>query len=324
MIIKVHRRNNPFAQIDKGILRDKRLSFKARGIAAYLFTHGEDWQVRLSDLTDNSTDGAKAVRNGLKELKALGYARLVAIRNEDNLFVGKTWEVSEMPIWEEIPDMTLLATSTKSERPKRVMYKNKEVPKGTNVELVKEVVSFLNAKTGSKYRHTTKQTQKHINARIKEGYTVEDFKLVINDRVRRWSSDPKMREYLRPQTLFAGKFESYLNAVELDGHRRKQMEQSAGATEYDDAYQNYLTWAADNCPDIVDDAMHLSKSEYISFKQRNYTRSLSKVGEDIERKYFFRAHNVLETDAAKRKKFNSVWSYFLHTMHDLVKFSTTV
>lgn len=76
---------------------------------------------------------------------------------------------------------------------------------------IKEIVSYLNEKTGSNFKHSTKDTQKHINARLKEGYTVEDFKKVIDIKVREWLSDTKMSQYLRPATLFGTKFENYLN-----------------------------------------------------------------------------------------------------------------
>ncbi|MGX8233977.1 conserved phage C-terminal domain-containing protein [Bacillus subtilis] len=75
----------------------------------------------------------------------------------------------------------------------------------------KEIVSYLNEKTGSKYRHTTNATQRLIKARLNEGFSVEDFKRVIDNKTAEWLNDKKMAEYLRPQTLFGTKFESYLN-----------------------------------------------------------------------------------------------------------------
>ena len=47
-----------------------------------------------------------------------------------------------------------------------------------------------------------------------EGYTVEDFVAVIDKKCAEWLHDPKMRAYLRPETLFGSKFEGYLNAPE--------------------------------------------------------------------------------------------------------------
>ena len=73
-----------------------------------------------------------------------------------------------------------------------------------------EIIDYLNEKTNSKYRASNKTTQKHINARLKERYTVDDFKSVIDKKCAEWLGT-NMEQYLRPETLFGTKFESYLN-----------------------------------------------------------------------------------------------------------------
>lgn len=75
---------------------------------------------------------------------------------------------------------------------------------------IKEIIQYLNDLLGTRYRYQTKGTQEHINARLKEGYTVDDFKLVIDKKFEEWHGTD-MEKFLRPETLFAGKFESYLN-----------------------------------------------------------------------------------------------------------------
>ena len=74
----------------------------------------------------------------------------------------------------------------------------------------KEIIEHLNQKSGKNYRYSSKVTQKHIKARIKEGFTLADFKRVIDWKVSRWIGTD-MEQYLRPETLFGTKFESYLN-----------------------------------------------------------------------------------------------------------------
>ena len=73
------------------------------------------------------------------------------------------------------------------------------------------IIDYLNDKVGSKYRANNKSTQQHINARLKEGYSVEDFKTVIDKMCAKWKGT-EYEEYLRPQTLFGTKFEGYLNS----------------------------------------------------------------------------------------------------------------
>mgnify|MGYP001947528800 CR=1 FL=1 len=74
-----------------------------------------------------------------------------------------------------------------------------------------EIIDYLNSMTGKRFRHTTKKTRQLIKARWNEGFRLEDFKKVIDIKTRQWKNDAKMNKYLRPETLFSPKFESYLN-----------------------------------------------------------------------------------------------------------------
>ena len=80
-----------------------------------------------------------------------------------------------------------------------------------NINMIRDIVDYFNTVTGKKYKHTSKSTQSHINARLNEGFTIDDFKRVIDVKNAEWKDNPKMAEYLRPETLFGTKFEGYLN-----------------------------------------------------------------------------------------------------------------
>nr|DAI70420.1 MAG TPA: hypothetical protein [Caudoviricetes sp.] len=77
---------------------------------------------------------------------------------------------------------------------------------------IEGVVAHLNQHAGTHYKATTANTRKLIKARLKEGFTVDEIKLVIDRKCADWLNNPKMAEFLRPETLFGNKFESYLNA----------------------------------------------------------------------------------------------------------------
>lgn len=68
-----HNKKNPYIVINKSIVTDKRLSWKAKGIWMYAFSRPEDWQFYLCDLIKQSTDGRESIRSGLKELENAGY-----------------------------------------------------------------------------------------------------------------------------------------------------------------------------------------------------------------------------------------------------------
>lgn len=78
-------------------------------------------------------------------------------------------------------------------------------------EKTKTIVGYLNEKTDSHYKATTPKTKQLVQARLKEGFSVDDFKTVIDKKTATWLKDSKMNKYLRPLTLFGTKFEDYLN-----------------------------------------------------------------------------------------------------------------
>lgn len=104
------------------------------------------------------------------------------------------------------------------------------------LQKIKEIIQYLNDVCGTRYRYQTKGTQEHINARLKEGYTVDDFKMVIDKKFEEWHGTD-MEKFLRPETLFAGKFESYLNQKIV-----KKTYQSQTAQMLDGFYDQTAEW----------------------------------------------------------------------------------
>lgn len=78
----------------------------------------------------------------------------------------------------------------------------------------KEIIDDLNSHLKTVYKSTSQKTQDLIRARFNEGFTLENFKTVHRKKVAEWKNDPNMSKYLRPETLYSNKFESYLNQPE--------------------------------------------------------------------------------------------------------------
>lgn len=78
-------------------------------------------------------------------------------------------------------------------------------------EIYKRIIDYLNKIANKSFKSTTKKTISLIDARLKEGFTEEEFYKVIDNKTLNWLDDDKMNAYLRPETLFGNKFESYLN-----------------------------------------------------------------------------------------------------------------
>lgn len=88
-----------------------------------------------------------------------------------------------------------------------------------------EAIGYLNQRAGTHYKATTASTRKLVNARLKEGFTIDEFKTVIDKKCADWLNNSDMARYLRPETLFGPKFESYLNAQISPRTRYQQQSQ---------------------------------------------------------------------------------------------------
>ena len=96
------------------------------------------------------------------------------------------------------------------------------------------IVDYLNKKTGKNFKSDSSKTRKLIDARFNEGYTIEDFRKVIDTKVAQWKGDAKMDGYLRPETLFSNKFEGYLNEKIIEDSKDDKKKASNGMTGYQD------------------------------------------------------------------------------------------
>ena len=105
-------------------------------------------------------------------------------------------------------------------------------PDGGQQKASDEIISCLNEKTKKHYKANTPKTVRLIRARLKEGFTVEDFKAVIEKKCDDWLGNEKMERYLRPETLFGTKFEGYLNEAPSDGN-------DYDIPEFEDLIDNY-------------------------------------------------------------------------------------
>lgn len=76
--------------------------------------------------------------------------------------------------------------------------------------LYQSIINYLNQKAGTSYRHTSKNTQALMKARLSEGFEEKDFYKVIDNKIASWLNTD-FEKYLRPSTLFGSKFEGYLN-----------------------------------------------------------------------------------------------------------------
>lgn len=108
MIIRAKRRQN-FTIINNAVLTDSRLSFRAKGVLAFVLAKPDDWAISERSLAQEGPDGRSAVASALGELEAAGYLQRRRVRNADgtlgweNTIFDEPQAVTDLPeISEEI------------------------------------------------------------------------------------------------------------------------------------------------------------------------------------------------------------------------------
>jgi uncharacterized phage protein (TIGR02220 family) len=90
-----------------------------------------------------------------------------------------------------------------------------------SMDRIKEIIDYLNKKAHRNFRYQNKATVRLIRGRWAEGYRIEDFKKVIDNKVEKWLNTD-MEDFLRPDTLFRPtKFEYYLNERRKDARDKR-------------------------------------------------------------------------------------------------------
>lgn len=124
---------------------------------------------------------------------------------------------------------------TPTTEPQPLLNEPQTPPQPKEPDHVEEIVDHLNQRAGTHYKATTASTRKLIKARLKEGFTVDEIKLVIDKKCTDWLNNRDMARYLRPETLFGPKFESYLNAQPLPQARTNANPYATAAAQPIDA-----------------------------------------------------------------------------------------
>ncbi|WP_404987889.1 conserved phage C-terminal domain-containing protein [Clostridium culturomicium] len=117
--------------------------------------------------------------------------------------------------------------STKDSSTKNNITSSRKRGCETKEKEISEIIDYLNKATGKKFKPDTKVTERYITVRLKEGFTLEDFKAVIDNMVYNWTGT-RFQQYLAPSTLFGSKFETYLHGGKV--HKEKGL--SSGKDEY--------------------------------------------------------------------------------------------
>ncbi len=153
-----------------------------------------------------------AVELNMAPSTAWDYLKLLESNNTINIKSNNKYSIVTIVNWalyQMDDDISDNKHDNKSTTNQQQIDTNKN-DKNNNNNIYTPVIDSLNQKANKNFKPTTKKTQSLINARIKEGFTLDDFKKVIDTKCSQWLGT-EMEKYLRPETLFGTKFEGYLN-----------------------------------------------------------------------------------------------------------------
>ena len=231
-VIRVNKTDN-YTVMSNYHLRDKNLTLKSKGLLSQMLSLPPSWDYTIAGLVAINKEKESAITSALKELKANGY--LVVTKMMPNQTqsgrIEYIYDIFEQPNQFAKKQDVVNQGQEKQDTEKqgvenqglenRGQINNKksntedEVKRKKEKENIKEIehaiIEYLNLKAGTKYRASSKSTQMHVHARLEEGFTLDDFKSVIDKKCAEWIGTD-FAQYLRPVTLFGAKFESYLNA----------------------------------------------------------------------------------------------------------------
>lgn len=179
-----------------------------------------------------------------------------------------------------------------------------------------EIVEHLNQRAGKNFRHTTKATAAAIRARLREGFTVQDCKDVIDHRVAQWGMNPKMQQYLRPSTLFRpSKFEGYLDAARKSNtiNQIDELVDRKLTEEQTHQYLDYHQHVKETYPRLFTSVKMLTASEFFGLES-TYPKVIFNWSPYQIRKKREAAHQHIEEQLEYGRQFVDTWHEFLREL----------
>lgn len=186
----------------------------------------------------------ETISRRISNLNKYGYLKIEIIKNGNEVKQRKMYPLTQSSIPIDVKINTPIDNSVNTPIDANVKENNTSINNTSNNNInrintlsgnptaypYKDVIDYLNQQTGKNYKSTTKKNQTVIRARTDEGFSLDDFKRVIDNKVVEWKGT-NMEKYLRPETLFGTKFEGYLNQ-ELQPSGMDQLERM----KYDPSY----------------------------------------------------------------------------------------
>ena len=192
--------------------KEKNMSLKAKGLLSIMLSLPDKWDYSIAGLVAICKENETAIKSTLDELKEFGYLEVIKKLPNETASGRIEYEyiVYEKKQEGKKQDLDFLGVEFQGVENQGQLNTNKVNTNKLN-NIYNDVVAYLNEKAGTNYKASTPKTQSLIKVRCKEGFVLADFKRVIDNKCNEWLNT-EWEKYLRPETLFGNKFESYLNS----------------------------------------------------------------------------------------------------------------
>lgn len=212
---------NKFTQTPNEILNLPGLSLKEKGLWTFINSKPDGWDFSIKGIASQNKDGRDSVSSGIQILEEQRYLKRVPRKDSNG-----HWDGVDYHLYLEPYSDNETSKDGKSVDGERGDHSNKDIRKkeeekkkfktdlfeGEKIEsLPRQVLRVLNeSKPGKSPFHFTRSNLSLIEARVKEGFVLDDFKRVIFFKIAEWKDNEKMKKYIRPATFFGSKFDQYV------------------------------------------------------------------------------------------------------------------
>lgn len=233
-VIRV-KKNSNFVVMDKTPLTDKRLSWKAKGIMAFMLSKPDDWTFYLDEIASHSTDGMSSFRSGFNELKKLGYVRRIRTQDENGKFKWETI-VYEHPLTEKPHVEKPYMENPQVEKP-HVENRNLLNNDLTNNELTNNHEQYISMlfdywleQDIIQHKRMNQKMKSHTKARLKD-YSVDELRQaiknyadILKDNKYYWTHKWTYEEFMKPNNFIRFLDESEPKKNFLDKTKKQSVE----------------------------------------------------------------------------------------------------
>lgn len=311
-----------YTKLWNGTVQNENLSLRAKGLLWYMLSLPDDWDFTIKGIAEKLKESEKIIIKTLHELEEFGYHKkehiyengrikdwvyYIYVEPEQDIIDNyKSKHTKNKKIKQDVQKqhsckqhcyfssdkqtitnkLVIENKQTNKIKEQNIYSQNEEEIKKKNKifnENVKCIIDYLNETANTKYRYNTPKTVQLIGNRFKDGFVLDDFYDVIDNKWKDWKGT-EWEKYMRPETLFGNKFENYLN----------QKNNFKGTPKT--SYSSKPTF--DNTASHKIATNNLTKEEYdkLSFEEKvNYIKKLPIASMTEEQKEFFN-QNCLARD----------------------------